>query len=91
MDPDKPEDVISVFVPTSPNPTTGFLLFLKRQQVHTLPLTVADAMKMIMSVGAVSGADDSNKRTTLLDHVEQWIYKRDKSSKEDKSGEQSSV
>ncbi len=88
VDATKPEDVISVFVPTSPNPTTGFLLLLKRHQIKTLPLNVADAMKMIMSVGAVSGRIGNGVSTSLLDHVEEWTKKASKIEEKEHSNKE---
>lgn len=43
----------TVFVPTSPNPTSGFLLLLPPHEIVELEMTVADGMKMIISGGAV--------------------------------------
>jgi uncharacterized membrane protein len=43
----------TVFVPTTPNPTSGFLLILPRSSVVELDMTVGDGMKMIISGGAV--------------------------------------
>lgn len=43
----------TVFVPTTPNPTSGFLLILPRQEIVELEMSVGDAMKMIISGGAV--------------------------------------
>ncbi len=43
----------TVFVPTSPNPTSGFLLLLPRSQITELDMSVGDGMKMIISGGAV--------------------------------------
>lgn len=43
----------TVFVPTSPNPTSGFLLMLPRTEVVELEMSVGDGMKMIISGGAV--------------------------------------
>ena len=43
----------TVFVPTTPNPTSGFLLILPRQEVVELEMNVGDGMKMILSGGAV--------------------------------------
>ncbi len=45
--------VWTVFVPTTPNPTSGFLLMLPRESVVELDMTVGDGMKMIISGGAV--------------------------------------
>jgi len=46
-------EVWTVFVPTSPNPTGGFLLLLPRTEVVELDMPVGDGMKMIISGGAV--------------------------------------
>ena len=45
--------VISVFVPTTPNPTSGFLLMVPRDQVRDLEMSVAEGMKLVISGGAV--------------------------------------
>jgi uncharacterized membrane protein len=47
------EEVWTVFVPTTPNPTSGFLLMLPRRDAVELDMSVGDAMKMIISGGAV--------------------------------------
>jgi len=44
----------TVFVPTTPNPTSGFLLMLPRAEVVELEMSVGDGMKMILSGGAVT-------------------------------------
>ncbi len=46
-------DLVSVILPTPPNPTTGYLALFPRAQVVDLEMNVADAMKMSFSVGAV--------------------------------------
>ncbi|MBS0662080.1 MAG: DUF502 domain-containing protein [Verrucomicrobia bacterium] len=46
-------DVWTVFVPTSPNPTSGFLLMLPREEIVELEMSVGEGMKMIISGGAV--------------------------------------
>ena len=43
----------NVFVPTTPNPTSGFLLLLPRDEVYHLDMSVGDGMKMLISGGAV--------------------------------------
>lgn len=43
----------TVFVPTTPNPTSGFLLMLPRHEIVELEMNAGDAMKMILSGGAV--------------------------------------
>lgn len=48
-----PEDMVSVFLPTTPNPTSGFLLFVPRKDVMVLDMTVEDSAKLIISAGLV--------------------------------------
>ncbi|PTY05465.1 hypothetical protein DB347_13875 [Opitutaceae bacterium EW11] len=43
----------TVFVPTTPNPTSGFLLLLPKEEIRELDMSVGDGMKMIISGGAV--------------------------------------
>ncbi|WP_428516196.1 DUF502 domain-containing protein [Roseovarius sp.] len=47
------EDMLSVFVPTTPNPTSGFLLFFPRSDVIELDMTIEDAAKLVISAGLV--------------------------------------
>lgn len=49
-----PERVFNVFVVSTPNPTTGFLVLVPEDQVIPLEMTVEDALKMVMSGGIVS-------------------------------------
>ena len=47
------EDVVSVFLPTTPNPTSGYLLFVPKKEAIELDMTIEDAMKLIISGGAI--------------------------------------
>lgn len=47
------EAKISVFLPTTPNPTSGFLLFVPRSEVIELEMSVEDAAKLVISAGLV--------------------------------------
>ena len=47
--------VYKVFVPTSPNPTTGFLLFVSAGEIHETGLSVEEAFKMLISGGVLTG------------------------------------
>lgn len=57
----------TVFVPTSPNPTSGFLLLLPKEQITELEMSVGDGMKMIISGGAVTPPINSNSRAPLAE------------------------
>ena len=45
--------MLSVFLPTTPNPTSGYLLFVPRKDVMILEMSVEDAAKMVVSAGLV--------------------------------------
>ena len=47
------EEIATVFLPTTPNPTSGFLLFLPRSDVKPLDMSVEDAAKLVISAGLV--------------------------------------
>jgi uncharacterized membrane protein len=47
------EEVICVFVPTTPNPTSGFILFVPRSELIELDMSVDEGLKMIISLGVV--------------------------------------
>lgn len=47
------DDVLTVFLPTTPNPTSGFMLFVPRKDVIELEMPIDDALKMIISLGVV--------------------------------------
>lgn len=46
-------EVVNVFVPTTPNPTSGFLLFVPKGDLVLLSMTIEEAIKMVMSGGIV--------------------------------------
>lgn len=45
---------LSVFLPTAPNPTSGYLLLVPRERVHRIPLSVEDGLKMVLSAGVAA-------------------------------------
>ena len=47
------DDKVAVFLPTTPNPTSGFLLFLPRSEIIPLQMKVEDAAKLVISAGLV--------------------------------------
>ena len=53
--------LLSIFVPTTPNPTSGFLLFFPAEDVMELDMSVEDAAKLVISAGLVypNGKDPS--------------------------------
>ena len=47
------QDVTCVFVPTTPNPTTGFIVLVPRTEVVRLDMTVDEAFRMLLTLGVV--------------------------------------
>ena len=47
-------NVVNVFVPTTPNPTSGFLLFIPREDITPLKMTVEEGIKMVVSAGMIT-------------------------------------
>ncbi len=56
---DAGKDVVSVFLPTTPNPTSGYLLFVPKDDLIILDMSVEDAAKLVISAGLVTPAYQS--------------------------------
>ena len=57
-------DYVSIYVPTTPNPTGGYFVMVPRDSVIELDMTVEEALKYIISMG-VAAPDDSGRRSDL--------------------------
>ncbi len=57
-------DYISVYVPTTPNPTSGFFLMLRRADAIELEMTVDEALKYIISMGVVAPPEHKQSEHT---------------------------
>ena len=55
------EKLLSVFIPTSPNPTSGYLEIVKENGVIRTNISVDDALKMVVSAGKVSLQEVTDK------------------------------
>ena len=55
------EEVINIFLPTTPNPTSGFLLFVPKKELTPLNMSVEQAIKMVISGGIVTPPDPRPK------------------------------
>ena len=53
----KNENLISVYVPTTPNPTSGFFLYVPQSEVIYLDMSVDDALKVILSTGIIDPSE----------------------------------
>lgn len=59
------DEQIGVFLPCTPNPTTGFFFYLPRREVVELTISVEDGAKLIMSAGLIQPGAPATKGTTL--------------------------
>jgi uncharacterized membrane protein len=59
------EQIVSVFLPTTPNPTSGFLLFVPKSEVIELDMSVEDAAKLVISAGLVYPNPKDPKQPSL--------------------------
>jgi uncharacterized membrane protein len=60
-----PGDHVSVFLPCTPNPTTGFFFFVKRNELLELDISVENAMTLLISAGMVQ-PDDTQKKLSAM-------------------------
>jgi len=60
-------DYISVYVPTTPNPTSGFFLMMSKDDVIELDMSVDEALKYIISMGVVSPNGNNKTLTNEID------------------------
>lgn len=56
----KETDMVSLFIPTTPNPTSGFLMMLPRKKVIELDMSVEQALKFVISLGVVQPTMSGN-------------------------------
>jgi len=53
--------MVNIFLPTTPNPTSGFLLFLPKKDIIRLSMTVEEGIKMIISAGMLTPSENQKK------------------------------
>ena len=59
-------EMVSIFLPSTPNPTTGFLLFLPRADVIELDMPIEDAAKLVISAGLVYPESRKTRTQTVV-------------------------
>jgi uncharacterized membrane protein len=70
------EKLVCVYVPTAPNPTSGFTLYVPETDVREVNITPELAVKAIVSVGMVSSAKSDTQETTRpLPNFGEWLKK----------------
>ncbi|HBA83617.1 MAG TPA: hypothetical protein DCZ95_05930 [Verrucomicrobia bacterium] len=80
---DNPSLYVALFIPTTPNPTSGLFIMAPRTELVSLPITITDAMKLIISGGAVfPGQDAEGVGPNLLEKLEKVLLKEEDSSEQ---------
>ncbi len=73
MDEAANEDLVTVFVPTTPNPTSGFILFIPIKDVKVLDIDVEEALKLVMSLGVVAPSGKTITKDDIEDSMSNSI------------------
>ena len=68
------QETVNIFLPTTPNPTSGFLLFVPKEDVVPLDMNVEDAIKMVISGGIVTPPDNRPIEEQGKSRVSSKIY-----------------
>lgn len=69
--------LLSVFLPTTPNPTSGYMLLLPRTDAEVLPLTVEDGIKLIISGGSVTSVEQAAILQAAAERLERRATRRE--------------
>jgi uncharacterized membrane protein len=64
------EPMIAVFIPTTPNPTSGFLIMLPKSDAQLLNMSVDQALKLVISLGVVQATTASSKKQLSKENTE---------------------
>lgn len=74
------QKVVSVFIPTTPNPTSGFLIYAPESELIELNLSVEVAIKLVMSGGILTVDNAHKPRYSTPSSIKEWLglFKREK-------------
>lgn len=68
------EELVYLFVPTTPNPTSGILIMSPHKDLTRIDISAADAMKLIISAGVSHpGEEQQGEVPALLEKIETWL------------------
>ena len=59
-------DLVGVFLPCAPNPTTGFFFYVPKSKIIEIDMSAEDAATLIMSAGVVQPGGDAQKKANAL-------------------------
>ncbi|MGL4666854.1 MAG: DUF502 domain-containing protein [Saezia sp.] len=61
-----PQEWISVYVPTTPNPTSGYFILLRKDETVALKMSVDEALKVIVSMGVIPAPESKSKHVGTM-------------------------
>jgi uncharacterized membrane protein len=67
------KNLLAVFMPTTPNPTTGFLMYIPEEDLIPLDIPVETALKIIVSIGLIS-TDKIDNKASLPEEIQHWNW-----------------
>jgi uncharacterized membrane protein len=70
-------DLINIYVPTTPNPTSGFYIMMEPSEILRLDIPVEAGLKMILSAGVVNPLDDPEEMAKLIEKSERKKKQRE--------------
>jgi len=79
------KDLISIFLPTTPNPTSGFLLFVPKEDAIELNMSIEEAIKLIVSGGAINPEELQDSQSNEISEKNNTLFsflRKNKNQKE---------
>lgn len=68
------DDYVSLFVPTTPNPTSGFFVLVSRKDIVPLNIDMSAGMKLILSGGVLyPGTEPAGEQPDLMTKLDEWF------------------
>ena len=67
------QELINVFVPTTPNPTSGFLLFVPAKDTIELDISVEEALRMVISLGVIHPEGLKRKEKIIVEEIHEPV------------------
>ncbi|MDY6408101.1 MAG: DUF502 domain-containing protein [Pseudomonadota bacterium] len=68
--------LVSIYVPTTPNPTSGFLLYVPKKEVIPLKIGVDEALKIILSMGIINPDDEPARKAAWKRKTESLLKEK---------------
>ncbi len=76
-------EMLSIFLPTTPNPTSGFLLFVPRRDIIVLDMEIDDAAKLVISAGLVVPHEGADGKRVSADPKRSYLTRQTGTSSEE--------